>query len=240
MKNIRRKSKRNPWRNTRNDFVIPWNDIGAAIFMAILPIMIILIAGNVVVRSETFYSYYVSKTEVVKEIPYEIENQDVSETFGKFMMHKTSEFQLKENSEYMPQQVFNERDAKVMHSIRTIADVLLIVGIVLFVACFAIGFYLCRQGEKKILYESFINSWVWFAVLLLANGVIYFVPAVRELIFKEMYGVRFPPGDVLIQIFETKLPTYFGVALILASIVLAAAVFYVMNKFVKKQKMFKA
>ena len=50
MKNIGMRAKRNPWRNTRNDYNMPWNDIFAAIFMAILPLIVVIFASNIIIR----------------------------------------------------------------------------------------------------------------------------------------------------------------------------------------------
>ena len=49
MKNIGMRAKRNPWRNTRNDYNMPWNDIFAAIFMAILPLIVVIFASNIII-----------------------------------------------------------------------------------------------------------------------------------------------------------------------------------------------
>ena len=55
-----------------------------------------------------------------------------------------------------------------------------------------------------------------------------------------MFGVRFEPGDVLIQIFDAKLPVYFGVWQLMVSLVIMIAVTYIINKLFGRRKMFRA
>lgn len=239
MKNIGKRAKRNPWRNTRNDYNVPWNDILGGIFMMILPVIIISLSINVVLRGEFFYSIFFTKTEIAKEIPYEINGDELKVHFSDFMMHQKSSFMIKENNEYKPQDVFTQRSAQVMSSIREIADILLIVTIALLIVELAIVIYLYRQKEKRLIYESFESSVILFAVIMLLFAVSFLVKYVRGLIFKTFYGVRFEAGDVLIQIFKGGFATYFAVASIAVSILMMLGVFYLMNKFVSYRKMFK-
>ena len=238
--NIGKKQKQNPWRNTRQDFEMPWNDIWASIFMAILPIMIILLASNFVIRYSGFYLFYMSKTEIIREIPYEIESEDITKTFSNYMLHKTDKFQLEEKSDYQPQQVFTQRADEIMHTYRTIADVTLIIGVLLLIASVAIVLYLINQKEKKLIFDSFKTSWIWYGALVILDAIVFLVPAIREIIFRQMFGVRFQPGDVLIQLLENQLPAYFCGWQIAATLVLMLAITYSINKLFGRRKMFKA
>ena len=94
---------------------MPWNDIFAAIFMAILPLIVVIFASNIIIRGTFFYSFYFTRTDVVKEIPYEIKKDQLIENFGKYMQHRKSDFQIKENSKYKPQNVFADRGISITH-----------------------------------------------------------------------------------------------------------------------------
>ncbi len=238
--NIGKKQKSNPWRNTRRDFNMPWNDIWAAIFMAILPMIIVILASNFVLRSGAFYSNYMTKTEIIKEIPYQVESDDITNTFENFMLHKSSEFKLIEKSDYQPQEVFTKRAGNIMSTIRTSLDVALVIGVVLLIGAVAIVCFLKSREENRLILESFKTSWIWFAVVMAVNAIIFLIPSVRGVIFQEMFGVRFEPGDVLIQIFDAKLPVYFGVWQLMVSLVIMIAVTYIINKLFGRRKMFRA
>lgn len=119
MKNISKRSRRNPWRNTRNDFKMPWQNIWATLLTVLLPFGILFLASNIVLRSSAFYTFYVSRSGVARELPYSIENSDVARAFHDFMMHGKSTFSLTENRDYKPQQVFGEKAADVMGGFQT-------------------------------------------------------------------------------------------------------------------------
>ena len=238
MKNIGMRAKRNPWRNTRNDYNMPWNDIFAAIFMAILPLIVVIFASNIIIRGTFFYSFYFTRTDVVKEIPYEIKKDQLIENFGKYMQHRKSDFQIKENSKYKPQNVFTDRGISIMQNIRTIFDVSLAIGISLAVVALVIVIYLYRQKEKRLIYESFTNSVIWFSVICAIYGGALLITPIRKLIFRILYGVRFEPGDVLIQIFKTHLPSYYAIMTLILAVMMMIVIWYLMNKFVSYQKMF--
>jgi hypothetical protein len=54
-----------------------------------------------------------------------------------------------------------------------------------------------------------------------------------------MFGVRFDLNDVLIILLENQLSVYMGAAIILASVVLMAVVYYFMKTTVSDRKMFR-
>ncbi len=239
MKKITKRLKKNHWRNTRNDLKIPWKEIWSKTFVIIFPIMIVLLANNIVVRNEVFYSHYMSRTGIVKEIPYEIENHDLAETFGDFMIHKKTLFSLEENSEYKPQQVFNKEDRKVMKTIRKAFDIMLILAVIsaFFVACMMV--YFLKKGNKKLLYKSYKKSLISFAVMEFFNVIVLFIKPLRKEIFNKVFDMEFPPGDVLVQLFEAKLTVYYGYFQIIVSLIIVGIVHYLMHKFVASHKMFK-
>lgn len=239
MKNISRKSKRNPWRNTRNDYNIPWNDILGSIFMVLLPIIILIFSTNFVLRTNTFYSFYLTKSEITREIPYEISNDKLSKHFGEFMKHKKEDFQIKEDSRYKPQDIFSKRAINVMDSFRSFMDKTLIFGIILLGITIAIVFYLIKEKEKRLIYESFESSLIWYIVVVGAFLIANVVPAVSKMIFRVFYGVRFEVGDVLIQLLDNNLMIYFSVASTIVSAIIMGATFYLMYSLFSYHKMFK-
>ncbi|MEG0291887.1 MAG: DUF1461 domain-containing protein [Anaerovoracaceae bacterium] len=238
-KSYRRNSKKNPWRNTRNDKEIPWREIWAAVFMIILPIMVVTLATNFVFRSEAFYSFHFAKTEVVKEIPFSITQEDLSKTFADYMQHKSSTFQLVEKTEYMPQKLFNDRDGNIMATIRMILDVGLVFSMIFLIGALSIFAFLIRKGEKQLIYGRFLDSLTFFGALLLVNLAINLIVPVRELIFRMLFGVRFPPGDVLIQIFQTKFSLYLAGWELVASVVIMGVIGYFVHLLASRRKMFR-
>lgn len=235
--NITPRSKRNPWRNTRKDYYVPWNDVLATIFMILLPLLILSFSVNFVLRTSMFYSHYASKTKIVKELGFYISDEDLSDTFTSFMQHKDKVFQLKEKTEYEPQDVFTKRASDIMYDLRWFYDLVAIVSFLLFVIVIAIFVRLYLISEKKLLYESFKHSGIFLAVLLLLHTVLLSVKPISKLIFRALFGVRFEPGDALITIFNSSFPIYLSVATIIVAVLIFIAIGYIMIQLVKPKRM---
>lgn len=239
MKNIGKKAKRNPWRNTRKDFNMPWNDITASMVMILLPLALFLASFNITIRSESFYSFYFTKSAIANEIPYEIGGDDLSKHFGDFMKHTKSSFQIKEKSEYEPQSVFTKRAEGVMEKVRFGADISLAVTLVLFIVVGTMIAYLYREKENHLIYDSFESSVLWYLAILVIFSLTIFVKYIRTLVFRQLFGVRFEAGDVLIQIVKSSFPIYFGITIILISLIFMIITFYFVNRFVSYRRIFK-
>ena len=233
-----RSSKKNPWRNTRNDFNMPWNDILASIFMILLPIVIFLTSFSIVIRSESFYSFYFTKSAIARDIPYEISGEDLSKHFGDFMKHRKADLSIKEKSDYKPQQVFSKRAIVTADSIRSGADIAMIFAIITGISIAIILLYLYKQEERHLIYDSFESSVIWFIVIIGIFSVSIFIRYVRTLIFRQLFGVRFEAGDVFIQIMKSDFPNYFGGAVIIVSLLLMIIIFYIMNRLFSYRRMF--
>lgn len=235
---MRRQSKKNPWRNTRNDFEMPWNKIYGVMMVISTAIMLITLAPNIVLRSGVFYSYFLSKTGVVKEIPYAVEMGDVRDTFKDFMWHKMQNFNLMEKEGYMPQLVFTKMDNEIMSFIRGTMDILALVGIVALILFIFSGIKLYLNKKKDYMFNAYKISMILTVILMALHCVVLFVPFIREYLFVARYGSEYPPGDVLLQIFQAGLPVYYGCGILLVGFVLSLGITYLMVKFVARRKMF--
>ena len=236
---MRRQSKKNPWRNTRNDFHMPWNKIYSWMIMISMPLALLTMAPNVIMRSGAFYSYFLSKTGVVKEIPYAIEMEDVRDTFKNFMWHKSSVFNLREqDAAYMPQMVFTKVDSQIMSFARNITDVLAVICLLAIVVAIIAAVKLFAAKKRDLLFDSYKRAMIITGIGLVICSVIIFVPTLRTGIFRGRFGDTFPPGDVLIQIFDAGFPIYYGVGCIIVTIVLALGITYLMKEFVANRKLF--
>lgn len=235
---MRRQSKKNPWRNTRNDFKMPWNKIYGVTLILTIPVMLLTIVPNIVLRSSAFYSYFLSKTGVVKEIPYAIEKDDVCNTFVDFMLHKMENFNLMEKEGYMPQLVFTKLDNEIMSFVRGAVDTLAVIGVIALILAIIAIVKLYTNKKKDFLFDQFKISMIVTAVVFAIHSVVIFVKAIRMGLFRGFFGDEFPPGDVLIQIFDAGFPVYYGASVIVVAVVLSLGIIYLMNKFVARRKLF--
>ena len=235
---MRRHSKKNPWRNTRNDFQMPWKKIYGAMMIISMPIMLLTLAPNIILRSGAFYSYFLSKTGVVKDIPYAITMENVRDTFSSYMWHGMKVFNLREQEGYMPQWVFTNEDNIIMNNIRTWVDILAVICILSAVLLVIAIFKLYNAKKKEFLLSQFKGSLILSGICMILGNCLVLIQPVRAAIFQGRFGTEFPPGDVLIQIFQAGFPIYFGIGCIVVTIIAAGGITYLMNKFVASRNLF--
>lgn len=235
---MRRQSRKNPWRNTRNDFKMPWTKIYGVMFIIFIAVALIMLLPNIVLRIGVFYSYFLSKTGVVKDIPYAIEMADVRDTFVDYMRHQIENFNLMEKEGYMPQLVFTKLDNEIMSFVRGSMDIMAIVGIIALVIAIVAGIKLYTSNKKDYMFGVYKISLIVTAILLAIHSVILFVPNIRQTLFVAKFGSEYPPGDVLIQIFEAGLPIYYGIGVLVVGLGAVLGITYLMIKFVASRKMF--
>lgn len=236
---MRIQSRKNPWRNTRRDFEMPWMKIGAFFLTLCIPVIFFLAVPNIVMRSGAFYSYFLSRTEIVREVPYSVETEDIVNTFSRFMQHRMETFNIREKSEYMPQMVFSPEDEHVMMFFRNALDIMAVVAFIMLMVCIAaVALMMKNKGSKRV-FESYVKASYITAALIVLHSLVFFIKPVRKALFAGMFGTEFPPGDVLLQIFDASFAVYYGGAVIAVMLVLGAALFYVMKRFVASRKMFR-
>ena len=74
------------------DYDILWDSIKGAILVFLIPFVILTFALNLTYRSSQFYSFYFTRTDVVKDIPFVAEGDDMTHTFSRFMQHRMERF----------------------------------------------------------------------------------------------------------------------------------------------------
>lgn len=233
------RSKENFWRNTRNDRVIPWNQILSWIFVVVLPLSMIAFSWNIVLRTPKSYLTYLNRSDVMKEVLFQVDEEQISSTFANYMMHREDEFALRDGADYKPQPVFGKRDGEAMKTLRDFVDGFLIVGILCFVAAIAIFIYLYRKEEKSLLYHRVADSRVVMLgmIILLAFGA--FLPKIRGDILRLAFGVQFPIGDVLVIFVENQMVQYLAIMIIIVSIIFTVVFWYISWKLLPEKRLFR-
>lgn len=234
-----RRPAKNPWRNTRNDKTIPWKQIFAWIFVVTLPISILAFSWNLVLRMPQSYSIYLTRSKVMREVPFRVTDEEIAQTFGKFMQHRSDDFQLRDNVEYKPQKVFSKRDGKAMAKLRKFLDGFLILGLVTSIISIAIFVYLYQRKEKQLLYHRFADSRIVLLATIVLLALEAFLPNIRQGVLRRVFGVQFPAGDVLVSFVENQMVQYLAAMIIAVVIAMTLVCWRICWKLLPKKRFFK-
>lgn len=239
MKSYRRNSRRNPWRNTRKRREIPIEKVMVWILIISIPLMVICLTSNLVLRVSDTYQYNLRSTQAVSETGRLISEEKVIELFGDFMSGKTDDFVLMEEVEYQPENVFGPEDQRAMTNLRNALDIILAVGLVNFFVTALIYFFLIRWRKKEIHMKAYKCSIWTFILLTIANSMIKLMPSLRDATWGRIFGTEFPKHDVLIQLLEKSFALHVTIFDIIVSSVLMAILGYGTWKVAGRKKMFR-
>jgi len=182
---------RNPWRVNLTKKRTPWARILAPILIVAIPVLVMMAASNTLMRLPDVYKYHLLSSEVLSERMISADETDVSKLISNYMVHKTDTFQMKENLDYMPDNLFTKADGDIMFGIRRMTDLQLVLGLAMMVLAAAVIVYLVRKREKDILLRDFYLCLPVYAFLQIANAVILLFSPIRNRVF----GIVADKGD---------------------------------------------
>lgn len=203
-RSFRRSSRKNPWKQNKKRKSVPWAKIMAPLLIVMIPVAVMYAGDNVLLRTTALYNYHLNSTEVLSEEMVYAENEDVAKLFSDYMMGKTDEFRMKEDLEYMPQELFNEKDALTVNNIRDTLDKEAYAAGIILILILGIYIYLCRKKEKDLLLRNYFYSIIGFAVLGIIDTLTVAVRPLRQVIHGDLSSFNFPKDDLLIKIMDTS------------------------------------
>ena len=89
-----------------------WKAICAAVLVVSVPLMVILGTLNYVVRYSGVWKYDLTSSQVLTQISTQIDEDQLLNAVSSYMQHKTDSFELKEDVEYQPENVFKAVDKR--------------------------------------------------------------------------------------------------------------------------------
>lgn len=238
MKTYRRKSKNNPWRNTRDIKSVDPAKVWGLLLMIFMPIMIISIASNATMRTTGVYNYNLSSSQILSTMTVSIDQSDLTDLFGKYMQHRTGVFQMKQSTAYNPQNVFNAADQRFMHNLRTFLDVDLAIGIIATIITGLAMFFLIRWKKHEIHMRYFKRGAVIFLIMTAVLTAIKLITPVLDLVISPLKGTGFKEGDALITIISAGFSHTEVLFEVLISMIIFGVLIYVTYQAAGRKKIF--
>ncbi len=126
------------------------NFIWYILILVILPISIILLSGNIVMRISATYTYHFNDSQVIEEVGSVVSGSEFADAITDYFNSPgRSEFQVyEENGEYRDP-IFDDNESRVMVRSKTILLWTLFTGIVLFGGSIAAYIYMTTCIERE-------------------------------------------------------------------------------------------
>lgn len=211
----------------------------AGILVAIIPIIALLLAGNIVFRVPYIYQYEFRAQEVFHEIDLNVSEEDFGEQVSDYLLHKSNEFQLEGEYNNRVQEIFNTEEQIAIGSYRTFLDKLFLLGVVLLAAAIVIYVVLRHWKEKQLLRTAFKFSTAVFTVCF----VLIMIAAsnteqIQRFFFEHVFSYEFVADDLIPDLFTGNVIRGLLSASNVVAIVLMAFMGYLTWKLTRPRMMF--
>lgn len=241
MKKYRKNSRKNPWKSNTSlgKRKMPWLRIIAFTLIIAVPVTAICLTNTIVTRVPDIYSYNLRSTEILDDLTTAIDEDSLVALMSGYMQMKTDVFQLKENVEYEPKDLFSDLDQMLMYKFRKIENIFGALGILGLLVIIAAYIILIRMREKELLMSRFKWGCLVYAIAAVTVLLITVLAPLRSALIKMLLGRSLPDGDMLVQIFGGSLSVHLGLIALLASAVAIILMAYCTNYVAGHKKMFK-
>lgn len=156
-----------------------------------LPLMIVILSSNLVLRVSATYTYHYNDSQVIDEIPYYVTGSQMADGIASYWSSFSGEaFQVYEKNGTYQDPVFDETEQQVMQKAKRILNIELAAGLMLLAITLAIYIYLYRSGFRDALRNRSRVGLAIALALLIAHGVCWSIKGFRIWLYSHLIGIE--------------------------------------------------
>lgn len=216
-----------PWKVNLTKKSVPWARIIAPILLISIPLFVIMAVDNTLMRLPDVYKYHFLSSEILDERMVAASEDDVAQLISDYLIHKTDKFQMKEDLEYMPADLFTKADGTMIRGFRSIADIQAIVGLVMLLLTVLTATYIIRQKERELLLKSFYRSLPVFALIKIIEIAIMVFGPLRNRVFGIPTVNMATSEDLIPALLDNSFFSSLAIAESVISMILMGVVYYI-------------
>lgn len=138
-----------------------------------MALFIVTLGQNVTIRTTATYTFYFNDTRVVARVADGYTNSEMSDEIAGFMNSwRPKEFQVKEDTGYDYEDIFDERDSDNMLAVKKAADISFLVCLVSFIISVSIYVYFLKNDFKLVIRKRFRISMAFAVLMLIGEAVL--------------------------------------------------------------------
>lgn len=155
-----------------------------------LPLTILILSSNLILRTSEVYVYHFNDSQVVRELPYSVEERDVASAISAYWSQRGSEsFQVYEDNGKYKDPVFEEKEQVVMYKARKLINLHLFAGLLLMVISAVIYIYLLKREFRAALRNRYKFSVAFAAIMMIARIVLISTKSFRVWAYDYLIGI---------------------------------------------------
>lgn len=175
-----------------------FNFICSIILVITLPLMIVILSSNLILRSSATYTFHFNDSQVVMEVPYSVRgNEFASEITSYWNSFSKKPFQVYEDNGMFKDEIFEEDEQAVMKKAKDVLNIELAVGLFCLILSAGIYIYLLKSGFHEALRNRFKVCIGVTIGLLLLQAVTFSIKGFRLWLYQVLIGVQLHKDSVL-------------------------------------------
>ncbi|MFQ9893706.1 MAG: DUF1461 domain-containing protein [Emergencia sp.] len=215
-----------------------FNYICSIILVITLPLMIVILSSNLVLRMSGTYNYHFNDSQVMDEIPYNVTGKEMAEGITSYLNSFGGEaFQVYEKNGNYKDPIFEEDDQKAMKKARNIFNIDFAIGFLCFALTLAIYIYLWKGGFTKALRKRYYTGAAITAAILIGQIILWMIKPARGWIYRNLFGTLGKESIIMELIGDPFFKTYMLFATVLG-VALLAVLTYVNHQLTKPERIF--
>ena len=215
------------------------NFIWYILMMVLLPLSIVILSGNIVLRLAPTYVYHFNDTQVVSTTGGYTSGNEYADAIQDYFNSISKEpFQVYETNGEFQDPIFDELDVKVMGRAKFIMTITLIEGLLFFITSIAMYIYLMNRISKASLRGiGFITAIITF-VLIGVEDFLMTKADFRAKLYDAL--IRIDPGDksLLKTLIGTPFEKTYIIFFSVAAIAITCIFIYVHYNITREKRIF--
>lgn len=200
-----------------------FNYLCSIILVITLPLMIVILSSNLILRVSATYVFHFNDSQVISEVPYNIEGTEFADAIASYWSSFDDEpFQIYEDNGLFQDKVFDEDEQAVMKKAKHVLNIELAVGAACLLLSAGIYLYLLKSGFGAALrnrYKICVGVTIGLFIMQL---ICWFRKGFRVWLYNYFIGISLHKDSVLALILgDPAFKTYMLFATIFGAGILA-------------------
>ena len=175
-----------------------FNYVCSIILVITLPLMIVILSSNLILRSSATYTFHFNDSQVVLEVPYSVKgNEFASEISSYWNSFSDEPFQVYEDNGLFQDEIFEEDEQAVMKKAKDVLNIELAIGLFCLVVAAGIYIYLLKAGFHEALRNRYLVCVGVTIGLLIFQAIAFSIKGFRLWLYNGLIGIPLHKDSVL-------------------------------------------
>ena len=216
-----------------------FNYICSIVLVITLPLMIVILSSNLILRVSSTYTFHFNDSQVISEVPYNVKGTQFADEIASYWSSFDDEpFQVYEDNGLFQDEIFQSDEQEVMKKAKYILNIELGAGVFCLLISLGIYVYLLKSGFSAALRNRYKVCAGVTLIMLVVQSICWSTKSFRIWFYNTFIGVTLHKDSILALILgDPSYKTYILFATIFGAAVLAI-LSYIHHSLTKEQRMF--